>query len=310
MEINEIVSQHLGKAGDGTVVKPYVTPDEVDPTLLVPVPRHLNRTQYGIDDNDLPFVGFDTWNAYEVSFLLNNGYPVSGVMKIVYDSNSPAIVESKSIKLYLNSYNMVRFGNDITTAIYDVEEQIANDLSAALDTDVKVFLHRYDDFDAVAPFRKQFERLEEMVHLEEISFEAYNEDPNILELEKAEGSVFKVTTNALRSNCRVTNQPDWGDVYIAIEGAEQTPTPGSLLQYIVSMRKENHFHEEICECIYKRLYDLYRDEEDVDIFVGCLYTRRGGIDINPVRCSNDMMLEEYAPALMDVTEPHKKTERQ
>ena len=310
MEINEIVSQHLGKAGDGTVVKPYVTPDEVDATLLVPVPRHLNRTQYGIDDNDLPFVGFDTWNAYEVSFLLDNGYPVSGVMKIVYDSNSPAIVESKSIKLYLNSYNMVKFGNDIHTAIFDVEEQIMNDLSAALDTDVRVFLHRYDDTNPVVPFRKQFERLEEMVHLEEITFNAYNEDPSIIQMEKANGHVFKVTTNALRSNCRVTNQPDWGDVYIAIEGAEQTPTPDSLLQYIVSMRKENHFHEEFCECIYKRLYDLYEGQEDVDIFVGCLYTRRGGIDINPVRCSNELMLEDYASALGDVTEPHKKTERQ
>ena len=310
VDINDIASQHLGKAGDGSVVKPYVTPDEVDPTLLVAVPRYLNRTQYDIDDNDLPFVGFDTWNAYEVSFLLDNGYPVSGVMKIVYDSSSPAIVESKSIKLYLNSYNMVKFGNDISTAIFDVEEQIARDLSAALDTNVLVFLHRYDDAEPVAPFRKSFKRLEDMVSLEEINFDAYNEDPSLIKLQGAVDHTFKVTTNALRSNCRVTNQPDWGDVYIAIEGADQTPTPESMLQYIVSMRKENHFHEEICECIYKRLYDLYKDQEDVDIFVGCLYTRRGGIDINPVRCSNELMLEEYASPLSDVTELHKKTERQ
>lgn len=310
MEINEIVSQHLGKAGDGTVVKPYVTPDFVDPTLLVPVPRHLNRTQYGIDDNSLPFVGFDTWNAYEVSFLLDNGYPVSGVMKIVYDSNSLAIVESKSIKLYLNSYNMVKFGSDIDQAIFEVEDKISRDLSKALDTNVEVFFHRYYEGDAESAFNITFQKLEEMVSLKDIKFDSYNEDPSIIKMEINTKPSYRVTSNALRSNCRVTNQPDWGDVYIAIENADQVPTPESMLQYIVSMRKENHFHEEICECIYKRLYDLYEGKEKVDIFVGCLYTRRGGIDINPVRSSSNEMLEHYAGVLGDVSIPHLKTERQ
>jgi len=110
----------------------------------------------------------------------------------------------------------------------------------------------------------------------------------------------------LRSNCRVTNQPDWGDVYIAIKG-EKTVTPESLLQYIVSMRKENHFHEEICECIYKRLYDLVNPDE---LFVACLYTRRGGIDINPLRASSREVMYKYGSGLTDAYTINFKTLRQ
>jgi 7-cyano-7-deazaguanine reductase len=87
----------------------------------------------------------------------------------------------------------------------------------------------------------------------------------------------------LRSNCRVTNQPDWGDIYIYMAG-DTTPTHASILQYIVSLRGENHFHEEICECVYKRLIDKFNPKH---IAVGCFYTRRGGIDINPVRASSE-----------------------
>jgi len=109
--IEQIASKHLGKAGDGTIVKPYVTPDFIDKTLLVPVPRVLNRTQYDIDEANLPFVGIDVWNAYEFSALTNNGFPVVGHVKIVYGANSTNIVESKSLKLYLNSFNMCKLGD-------------------------------------------------------------------------------------------------------------------------------------------------------------------------------------------------------
>ena len=104
--LNKLVGVHLCKAGDGTAVKPYVTPDNVDATLLVSVPRILNRTAYNIDEDKLPFVGTDAWNAYEFSTLLTNGFPVSGWLKFTYSSDSPNIVESKSVKLYLNSFNM------------------------------------------------------------------------------------------------------------------------------------------------------------------------------------------------------------
>ena len=101
--------------------------------------------------------------------------------------------------------------------------------------------------------------------------------------------VDKYTSRSLRSNCRVTNQPDWGDIYIHINGTK-TVTPESLIRYIVSMRSENHFHEEICEAVYKRLSDLLRPTE---LVVACLYTRRGGIDINPIRASSNYLLEMH-----------------
>ena len=86
-ELNKLVGVHLGRAGDGTAVKPYITPDTVDPTLLVSVPRDLNRTAYEIDESNLPFVGVDAWNAYEFSTLLENGFPVSGWLKFTYSSD-------------------------------------------------------------------------------------------------------------------------------------------------------------------------------------------------------------------------------
>ena len=129
--INQIANVHLGKAGDGSTVKPYVTPDDVDPSLLVPVPRHLNRTAYGIDDNDLKFVGTDAWNAYEFSTLLTNGFPISGWLKFSYPSDTPNIVESKSVKLYLNSFNMARLAEDVY-GMPAVIARIQNDISNAV----------------------------------------------------------------------------------------------------------------------------------------------------------------------------------
>ncbi len=116
MKIEDIASVHLGKAGDGSVVKPYVTPTTVTPSLLVPIPRSLNRTQYDLSDSNLPFIGYDVWNAYEFSTLLDNGYPLSGVLRIAYPASSANIVESKSLKLYLNSFNMFKAGKTASEA--------------------------------------------------------------------------------------------------------------------------------------------------------------------------------------------------
>lgn len=306
-KIEEIASVHLGKAGDGSVVKPYVTPDSVDPTLLVGIPRHLNRTQYNIDDNDLPFVGSDTWNCYEFSTLANNGFPVSGVVRIVYPSNSPNIVESKSLKLYLNSYNMQKCGSFEYEIIDYVEQSITNDLSKALGTDdVEVALLFTSDR-VKPPIANVFDTIEHNVNAFELEFNHYNEDPNILQIKNSSESEWSFHhSGELRSNCRVTNQPDWGDVYIAISGHKHV-TQESLLQYIVSMRKENHFHEEICECIYKRLWDLLEPKE---LLVACLYTRRGGIDINPIRGSNEAIINTYARNLTNAYILNEKTLRQ
>jgi len=306
--LNELVSKHLGRAGDGSVVNPYVTPDSIEKDLLVAVPRSLNRTDYGIDDENLPFIGFDTWNCYEVSALMENGYPVSGQVKLVYASDSKCIVESKSLKLYLNSYNMAKMGATYEEACANIEIQITRDLSEVLQTNVRVAFFDYSvqdqKWDAVSP---DFDIIEDFVDVNTMTFDQYNEDPNTLVIVDQERMYDAWTTNALRSNCRVTNQPDWGNIYVYIEGTK-TVTPESLLQYIVSMRKENHFHEEIVECVYKRLYDLL--PQGTIIGVCALYTRRGGIDINPCRVSNQDLIDDLFNDLAEALEPHKKTARQ
>lgn len=303
-ELNKLVGVHLGKAGDGTAVKPYVTPDEVDASLLVSVPRYLNRVGYNIEEDNLPFVGVDAWNGYEFSTLLKNGFPVSGWVKFTYPADTPNIVESKSVKLYLNSFNMARL-IDSTDEIWKVEEKIIKDLSAAVGSDgVEVFI-RWGDIDTVKPIIGDFYSLEHYCNVEKMSFDNYNESADILEVVPSIGRYERWRSYSLRSNCRVTNQPDWGDVYIHIKG-EKAVTPESLLKYIISMRKENHFHEEICECIYKRLHDLLKPEE---LFVSCLYTRRGGIDINPTRASDARVLYKHG-AIADVINFCTKTPRQ
>lgn len=305
--IEEIASVHLGKAGDGTVVKPYVTPDTIDPSLLVGIPRYLNRTQYNIEDTNLPFTGSDTWNCYEFSTLANNGFPVNGVIRIVYPSNSPNIVESKSLKLYLNSFNMHMSGDNFWEVIDFVEAKIKNDLEAVLGViNVGVALLSSHSL-SKEPLVNIFDTIEDEINPYGLKFDHYNEDPAILNPIEFNDSVWTYHHSAaLRSNCRVTNQPDWGDVYIITSGTRQV-TQESLLQYIVSMRKENHFHEEICECIYKRLWDLLEPKE---LLVACLYTRRGGIDINPVRASNKKILYTYARNLTEVYSLNNKTLRQ
>ena len=306
-KINAIASAHLGKAGDGSVVKPYVTPDEVDPSLLVGVPRVLNRTAYEIDEENLPFYGKDTWNCYEFSTLTNNGFPVSGLLRIVYSSDSICIVESKSLKLYLNSFNMMKNGNNIEEVCDNVCSTIEHDLYNVLGAEFVEVGLIFEDSTPIQPITGDFIQIEKYVDPTKITFDHFNESPDILQVVDVEDNYPRQWRSAvLRSNCRVTNQPDWGDVYIAIKGNKQV-TAESLLQYIVSMRKENHFHEEIAECIYKRLYDLLNPEE---LFVACLYTRRGGIDINPVRASSNTVFWKYAYNLANPYAPNIKTLRQ
>lgn len=299
-KIEEIASVHLGKAGDGSVVKPYITPDHIDQTLLVAIPRQLNRDHYGIN-KETKMYGFDTWNAYEVSFLLNNGFPVSCMAKIIYSSESTCIVESKSLKLYLNSFNMERCGDTIEEALRYASNRISDDLSILLETNVAVSLFddaTFHESEILSPFDSftDWDFLEDLVEVENMEFPYYNENPDIIKSYTIAPAYETIAfrSSSLRSNCRVTNQPDWGDVFILIHG-DNLPTYESMLQYIVSMRKENHFHEEICECIYKRLLDKFHP---VELMVGCLYTRRGGIDINPVRATSMNVLIEYAQPLM------------
>lgn len=279
--------------------------DQYDAGLLVAVERIHNRTKYDIDETALPFIGYDTWHAYEVSFLLNNGFPLSCVAKISYPADSHSIVESKSLKLYLNSFNMTKFDGKQEQAIITVEKTIVDDLSKLLETDVSVRLHfREQNAPLFSELQQgEFIQLDTLVDISEQQFTTFNESPDILEVNSASAGTLRVQTNLLRSNCRITSQPDWGDAFIHIRGM-QIPTAESLLQYIVSFRKEDHFHEEVCEMIYKRLYDKFQPEE---LMVTCVYTRRGGIDICPARATHEHLLSE---SLKDVSSHVAKTLRQ
>ena len=286
-EINRIAATVLGKTADGLTMQRYATPADVDASLLVGIPRYLNRQQYQLQEQSLPFVGFDTWNAYEFSCLLDNGYPLNGQLRWTYASDSPNIVESKSAKLYLNSFNMSKQGQTPTKAINSALRQISEDLSKTVGTGVDVHFFAPQSVASAPPFNGAWQVLEQHLNITELAFEHHCEDPGLLQVLDHGLQTLRWTSSALRSNCRVTNQPDWGDVFILIRG-RQSVTPASLLQYLVSMRQENHFHEEICECIFQRLQVLLEPDE---LMVGCLYTRRGGIDINPVRATSAALLQ-------------------
>lgn len=286
METDRIASEYLGKKADGS--------DNYDPSLLVAVPRLENRKQYNIDENNLPFSGVDIWHAYEFSALTENGLPVTRLMKIKYDCKSPFIIESKSLKLYLNSFNMSKFGSTIDECLQICKKLIEHDLSLKLMTDVKInFLEnttqKIEIFD-------NFKNIIDYVDQKDLRIENYKESPEVLETEtlKNEQERF-LWFDSLRSNCRVTHQPDFGDAFIYYKSKKYIKEI-SLVKYLCSFRAEYHFHEECCEMIFKRLYDLL-DRGD-ELFVCTLYTRRGGIDICPVRYNKSA---GYADALIDLT---------
>jgi 7-cyano-7-deazaguanine reductase len=277
---------------DTALGKPVNTPEKYDSSLLFRIPRSENRVHYGIEDTHLPFVGFDIWNCYEVSFLTDNGLPVSRVMKLIYGAESTYLVESKSLKLYLNSFNMDRFGKTVAKAEERVGVTISHDLSILLETQVYVSL-----FDSTCEIRlpfpsfknKELSTLVPKLTQESILFTHFNESPEILtgELTDVVNSyIFR--TDLLRSNCRVTNQPDWGDLFVQMSTNYKIEL-SSVIEYLVSFRKENHFHEEVVEMIYKRFYDIFNPSA---LMVAAMYTRRGGIDINPMRASHPGLLDE------------------
>ncbi len=305
---NSNITVHLGQTSDYK--------DQYDPKLLVKEPRSNNRQHLDINDDDLPFVGYDTWNAYEVSGLTNGGLPVAGVAKIVYPCDSKYIVESKSIKLYFNSFNMFKCGDSQQSVLEFIALHASDDLSRLLETHVDVHVIPSNIKASGDPLfsRKGYTTLEEVLDpqlLTDMNVETYTETPDLLELEDLpEGGIVtswsKFHSGLLKSNCRVTSQPDWGDVWIAIKGQNHV-TPESMLKYIISFRDECHFHEEICETIYKRLHDILSPEK---LVVTCLYARRGGIDINPVRANDQSSIDWACPALVDVKTPHVKTSKQ
>lgn len=281
-----------------------------DDSLLVKEPRSNNRQHLDIEEGSLPFVGGDVWNAYEISGLTDSGVPVTGFAKIFYSCDSPYIVESKSIKLYFNSFNMTRLGPTSEDVIQAIEYMSSRDLSKLLGTDVRVRVHPADRLSDNRLYFSKYKTLETSLDLSDLTCTVYNETPDLLERNEemhASPVVRKYHSSLLKSNCRVTSQPDWGDVYIHMK-SRSTVNEASLLKYIISFRDECHFHEEICETVYKRLYDIFSPEE---LMVTCLYVRRGGIDINPVRMNDRKLFKlDSVPHVIDIDAPFVKTSRQ
>ncbi len=283
-----IASTHLGKKISGSEI--------YDPSLLVAIPRIENRKQYNLQNENLPFEGFDVWHAYEFSAMTENGIPVTRLLKIKYDCRSEFLVESKSLKLYLNSFNMTKFGSTTTECLEICADKIKKDLSEKLKTQVSIkFLENSIER---AEIFSNFKNIMQYIDEKNLKAKNFKEAPELLQTEDLSNlQTHYLTFDSLRSNCRVTHQPDFGDVFIYYKSKKHI-LEDSLLKYLISFRSEYHFHEECCEMIYKRLYDLLEPKDE--LFVCALYTRRGGIDICPLRHNKNCTFKDF-DALSDVT---------
>jgi len=289
--------------------KTVKTPEKYNPELLFRIPSANNRIKYGISVEKLPFIGVDTWNCYEVSFMTDNGLPVSRILKIVFDAENEYLIESKSLKLYLNSLNFSHLGKTVAEATKNVEKLILSDLRKTLDTEkITLKLFAQDEIPKPAFINVEYVDFISLADDKELinsNFTFFKEDKNLLKgiLQKGKSQEYAFRTDILRSNCPVTNQPDWGDLFVRIKTDYKIDFQ-SVIAYIISLRKENHFHEEVVEMIYKHLSSAFLSEK---LLVAAMYTRRGGIDINPIRVSCIDWLET---AFTDVKHLISKTWRQ
>lgn len=291
--LNDIASKSLGSSASYAVYT-----DKHDASLLNPMPRKLAREGWNINGDE--FVGYDTWHCHEATFLLNNGAPIAGTLKYVYSCDSKYMVESKSAKLYLNTFDMCKMGQNVNAAIFNYEQQVKTDLEKALDTNVEVkFFKSGDDVMGLFPMTGYID-LQSFLgsDLETLQIEDYNAAKNHLKFEQvgypgyAEARnkqlyVNKFFTNALRSRCRHTKQKDTGAAYIDINTMDSVVEPGSLFKQIISLREVNEFHEFCAEKLYM---EIMKCPEVHSCAVTLLYARRGSLDINPCRATSHDML--------------------
>lgn len=251
--------------------------DQYEPSLLFPIPREVKRKEIGVED-PIPFFGQDTWNAYELSWLSKSGKPEVGIAQVNIDCNSKNILESKSFKLYLNSFNNTRF-----ESIDNVKTTILEDLRRAACGEITMEIFFLDYF-----LNQKIETFQgECLDTLDIKCDAFEIDAGILTVNanKVVKEVFY--SNLLKSNCLVTGQPDWGSIEISYQGPQINRE--NFLQYIVSFRNHNEFHEQCVERIYM---DLFKHCHPSELMVRARYTRRGGLDINPTRSSNKNCLND------------------
>ncbi|GAC19813.1 NADPH-dependent 7-cyano-7-deazaguanine reductase QueF [Paraglaciecola arctica] len=258
----------LGKA---TEYQEIYTPD-----LLQAVPRSMNRVELNLA-SELPFYGTDRWNGYELSWLNTKGKPQVAIMRCEVPASSPNLVESKSFKLYLNSFNQSQFDS-----LDSVTLALTKDLSQCAGEKVKVTLFKPAEFSQmqIASF--------DAVSIDDLDIEVkgYQLDPSNL---TARGELIKetLTSDLLKSNCLITNQPDWGSVLIRYQG--QQINHEGLLRYLISFRQHNEFHE---QCVERIFCDIMENCKPNKLSVYARYTRRGGLDINPFRSNFEQIYPE------------------
>ena len=281
----------MNTAQDSQLGKASAYADQYAPELLYPIPRSAKRLELGLTDT-LPFLGADMWTAFELSWLGPRGKPQLALAHITVPCESSHIIESKSLKLYLNSYNNTVFADAaavLTRLRADLSEAAWR--GAVVQASVGVRLLVPELFD-----REPVQELDGL-SLDRLDVECrqYTPAPELLRTAAAEPPVTEVlTSRLLKSNCLVTGQPDWGSVQISYSGAPIDQE--GLLQYLVSFRNHHEFHE---QCVERIFMDIWQRCQPTKLAVYARYTRRGGLDINPFRTS-------YARALP----PNVRTARQ
>ena len=256
--------------------------DQYDASLLFPIPRLAKRAEIGVGEAP-PFFGADLWMAFELSWLNLRGKPQVALAQFTIPCETPNIVESKSFKLYLNSFNNTRF-----TDAAEVQARLRADISEAAwrgapqpsSVGVKLLMPDMFDREDVAEF--------DGLSLDRLDVECtrYTPAPDLLTAAFDEAPVAEVlTSNLLKSNCLVTGQPDWGSVRISYSGPQINQE--GLLQYIVSFRNHNEFHE---QCVERIFMDIWTRCKPLKLTVYARYTRRGGLDISPFRTSHPQAL--------------------
>ena len=261
--------------------------DHYNAALLFPIPRAPKRAEIGLSPT-LPFLGADLWTAFELGWLNLRGKPQVALAHFTVPCASRNIVESKSFKLYLNSFNNSRFAshdevktllrNDLTEAIWrDTSTPEGGALGGPAQASIGVTLIGHELFDREPVHEMDGLNLDRL----DIDCSRYTPAPDLLKVTSNEQPVSEVlTSNLLKSNCLVTGQPDWGSVQISYTG-DQINQEG-LLQYLVSFRNHNEFHE---QCVERIFMDIWQRCKPLKLAVYARYTRRGGLDINPFRTS-------------------------
>ena len=244
-------------------------PEQYDAGLLFPIPRAANRAPLGIEEGKLPFVGEDEWHAFEVSWLNARGKPIVAVARFRLPAESPSLIESKSWKLYLNSFNQTR-----VESREEVVETLKRDLSAAAGAPVNVELLGVEDVElAPKPLPGDC--------LDDLDIEVSDYTPSAAHLAVSDEVVEETLhSHLLKSNCPVTGQPDWGSVMIRYKGPKLDRE--GLLRYLIGYRQHQDFHEHCVEHIFT---DLMEYAKPTELLVLARYVRRGGLDISPWRAT-------------------------